>query len=40
MDYAFDESDLKKMEYEILKTLNYDVLYVSPLLFLKKFRGQ
>jgi hypothetical protein len=39
MDNAFDEFDLKKMEYEILKTLNYDVLCVSPLIFLKKFHN-
>jgi hypothetical protein len=39
MDNAFSEKDLLKMEYEILKTLNFDLLCVSPLLFLKKFHN-
>ena len=39
MDNAFTGSNLLRMEYEILKTLNFDVLCVSPLVFLKRFHN-
>lgn len=39
MANAFSDTELLKTEYEILKTLDFDILCVSPLTFLKKFHN-
>jgi len=37
MNNAFSRNDILRIEYEILKTLDFDILCVSPLVFLKRF---
>jgi len=37
MNNAYSRNDILNIEYEILKTLDFDILCVSPLVFLKRF---
>jgi len=36
-DYCFTTDRILKIEYDILVTLNFDILHVSPLVFLKRY---
>lgn len=36
-EYCYTTERILKMEYDILVTLNFDILHVSPLTFLKRF---